>query len=155
MDPTYPHVAIRIIVVYKLHVRVCDVLVPLCYICAVHVMTYITQQHLVSAFPLPSIPPFTEHQEGTQVLHYVNGQKYDVHYDAFHDSVNSRRENGGQRVVTFLMYLSTPEEGGETVFPFANQKVSGPGWSECALQGFAHKPRRGDAMMFYRWVGSV
>lgn len=90
-----------------------------------------------------------EHQEGTQVLHYVNGQKYDVHYDTFHDTVNSRKENGGQRIVTFLMYLSTPEEGGETVFPFADLKVSGPGWSECALQGFAHKPKRGDAMMFY------
>jgi hypothetical protein len=35
-----------------------------------------------------------------------------------------RRENGGQRIVTFLMYLSTPEEGGETVFPFADLKVN-------------------------------
>jgi hypothetical protein len=33
----------------------------------------------------------SEHQEGTQVLHYVNGQKYDVHYDTFHDTVNSRK----------------------------------------------------------------
>jgi hypothetical protein len=32
-----------------------------------------------------------EHQEGTQVLHYVNGQKYDVHYDTFHDTLNSRK----------------------------------------------------------------
>lgn len=32
-------------------------------------------------------------------------------------------------------------------------QVSGPGWSECALQGFAHKPKRGDAMMFYRCAG--
>jgi prolyl 4-hydroxylase len=49
------------------------------------------------------------------VLHYVDGQKYEPHYDYFHDSYNSRPENGGQRVVTVLMYLSSPEEGGETV----------------------------------------
>lgn len=57
---------------------------------------------------------------------------------------------GGQRVVTMLMYLSTPEEGGETVFPYAERKVSGSGWSECALQGLANKPVRGDALFFHR-----
>jgi hypothetical protein len=31
--------------------------------------------------------------------------------DYFHDSYNKRPENGGQRVVTVLMYLATPEEG--------------------------------------------
>jgi hypothetical protein len=42
--------------------------------------------------------------------------------------------------------------GGETVFPdvSADLKVSGPGWSDCALQGLAHKPQKGDALMFYR-----
>lgn len=84
------------------------------------------------------------------MLHYTNGQKYDAHYDYFHDPVNSRVDNGGQRVVTVLMYLSTPDEGGETVFPDADSKVSGPGWSECALKGLANKPRKGDALMFYR-----
>ncbi len=34
------------------------------------------------------------------------------HYDYFHDKVNSDPKHGGQRVVTMLMYLSTPEEGG-------------------------------------------
>ncbi|KAF8063844.1 TRN1 [Scenedesmus sp. PABB004] len=90
-----------------------------------------------------------EHQEGLQVLHYVNGQKYDVHYDTFHDQVNQKKEFGGQRAVTMLMYLSTPDEGGETVFPYAERKVSGPGWSDCARQGLANKPRRGDALFFY------
>ena len=47
------------------------------------------------------------------------------------------------------MYLTTPEEGGETVFPSASRKVSGPQWSECAREGFAVKPRRGDALLFY------
>jgi hypothetical protein len=31
--------------------------------------------------------------------------------DYFHDTYNKRPENGGQRVVTVLMYLATPEEG--------------------------------------------
>ena len=61
----------------------------------------------------------------------------------------SRPQNGGQRVATFLMYLTTPEEGGETVFPSASRKVSGPHWSECAREGFAVKARRRDALLFY------
>jgi hypothetical protein len=38
------------------------------------------------------------------------------------------------------------------VFPNvdAAQRVQGPGWSECAKQGLAHKPRKGDALLFYR-----
>ncbi len=31
-------------------------------------------------------------------------------------------------------------------------QVTGPGFSECALKGLANKPRKGDALMFYRWV---
>jgi prolyl 4-hydroxylase len=46
-----------------------------------------------------------ENQEGLQVLHYHDGQKYEPHYDYFHDPVNARPEMGGQRVVTVLMYL--------------------------------------------------
>ncbi|KAJ8513385.1 hypothetical protein OPV22_003819 [Ensete ventricosum] len=56
-----------------------------------------------------------EHGEGLQVLHYEVGQKYDPHYDYFHDEFNTK--NGGQRIATLLMYLSDVEEGGETVFP--------------------------------------
>lgn len=56
-------------------------------------------------------------------MRYVDGQKYDPHYDYFQNAVNTRIENGGQRVVTLLMYLSTPKEGGETVFLAADRKV--------------------------------
>jgi len=90
-----------------------------------------------------------DNQEGLQVLHYTDGQKYEPHYDYFHDAYNQRQENGGQRLLTVLIYLTTPEEGGETVFPDAEKKVTGEGWSECALQGHANKAVRGDAMMFY------
>ena len=47
------------------------------------------------------------------------------------------------------MYLTTPEEGGETVFPSASRRVDGPQWSECAREGFAVKAKRGDALLFY------
>lgn len=90
-----------------------------------------------------------DHQEGLQILKYENGEKYDAHFDYFHDSYNKRPESGGQRLVTMLMYLATVEEGGETVFPNADQRVHGPEWSSCAKQGLAVKPVRGDAVMFY------
>ncbi|EIE19822.1 hypothetical protein COCSUDRAFT_25518 [Coccomyxa subellipsoidea C-169] len=87
--------------------------------------------------------------EGLQILHYEDGQKYEAHHDFFHDKFNSRPENGGQRIATVLMYLTTAEEGGETVFPMAANKVTGPQWSECARGGAAVKSRRGDALLFY------
>lgn len=90
-----------------------------------------------------------ENQEGLQILRYVDGQKYEPHFDYFHDQQNARPENGGQRLLTVLMYLTTPEKGGETVFPNGDRKVSGPEWSQCAQKGLAVKPFKGDAVMFY------
>ena len=90
-----------------------------------------------------------DHGEGMQVLHYEVGQKYEAHYDYFHDSVNT--QNGGQRVATALLYLSDVDEGGETVFP--NTKVpegrNQALYSPCAQRGIAHKPQRGDAILFW------
>ena len=40
-----------------------------------------------------------------QILHYVDGEKYEPHHDFFHDTVNARPENGGQRIATVLIYL--------------------------------------------------
>ena len=51
---------------------------------------------------------------------------------------------------SFLGRRTTPEEGGETVFPQAATRVSGPEWSECASKGLAVKTRKGDALLFYR-----
>jgi hypothetical protein len=50
-----------------------------------------------------------------QILHYEHGQKYEPHFDFFHDKVN--QELGGHRIATVLMYLSDVGKGGETVFP--------------------------------------
>lgn len=48
-------------------------------------------------------PLNTEHGDGLQVLHYAVGQKYEAHYDYFHDNVHILK--GGQRMATMLMYL--------------------------------------------------
>ncbi|GIL58141.1 hypothetical protein Vafri_12998 [Volvox africanus] len=90
-----------------------------------------------------------ENGEGIQVLRYEKTQKYDPHHDYF--SFEGRDANGGNRMATVLMYLATPEEGGETVFP----KVPAPAgqtranFSECAMKGMAVKPFKGDAVLFW------
>ncbi|KAM3710916.1 hypothetical protein ACJW30_01G068800 [Castanea mollissima] len=92
-----------------------------------------------------------EHGEGLQVLHYEVGQKYEPHFDFFHNGLYTR--NGGQRLATLLMYLSDVEEGGETVFPAANQNFSSVPWwdelSECNKKGLSVKPNMGDALLFW------
>ncbi|XP_044506975.1 probable prolyl 4-hydroxylase 7 [Mangifera indica] len=91
-----------------------------------------------------------ENGESIQILHYENGQKYEPHFDYFHDKVN--QELGGHRIATVLMYLSSVQKGGETVFPDAEGKSSQPkddSWSDCAKQGYAVKPRKGDALLFF------
>lgn len=84
-----------------------------------------------------------------QILRYVDGQQYRPHWDYLNDKLHTDPARGGQRFVTVLMYLTTVDEGGETVFPRAEVGVTGPEWSECARQGNAVKARRGDAVMFF------
>jgi len=92
-----------------------------------------------------------EHGEGLQVLHYEVGQKYEPHFDYFHDDYNTK--NGGQRIATLLMYLSDVEDGGETVFPSSTTNSSSSPFynelSECAKGGLSVKPKMGDALLFW------
>ncbi|XP_024018499.1 probable prolyl 4-hydroxylase 7 [Morus notabilis] len=91
-----------------------------------------------------------ENGESMQILHYEHGEKYEPHFDYFHDKAN--QELGGHRVATVLMYLSNVEKGGETIFPNAEQKMSQPkgaNWSDCAKSGYAVKPYKGDALLFF------
>ncbi|KAI6700615.1 hypothetical protein NL676_014939 [Syzygium grande] len=91
-----------------------------------------------------------ENGESIQVLRYEHGEKYEPHYDYFIDKAN--QELGGHRVATVLMYLSNVERGGETVFPNLEAKMSQSkedGWSDCANRGYAVKPRKGDALLFF------
>ena len=37
------------------------------------------------------------------MLRYQEGQKYEAHFDYFHDTLNT--QNGGQRIATVLLYL--------------------------------------------------
>ena len=68
-----------------------------------------------------------ENGEGLQILHYVNGQKYEAHHDFFHDKFNAQPSNGGQRIATVLMYLCVPAGIARTVLR------AGRGWMPCFL----------------------
>ncbi len=84
---------------------------------------------------ITSIP--RENGEDIQVLKYGIGGEYKPHYDYFDPNYEGGKyhlQRGGQRVASFLMYLNTPEEGGETVFPVLGIKVTA---------------RKGDALLFY------
>jgi prolyl 4-hydroxylase len=62
------------------------------------------------------------HAEQYQIIYYGENQEYKPHFDSFDTSTDVEWNNlapsgGGQRILTFLMYLNTVEEGGGTIFP--------------------------------------
>lgn len=61
-----------------------------------------------------------ENGEAIQVLRYQDGEKYEPHFDYFHDKNNQAL--GGHRIATVLMYLSDVIKGGETVFPSSEDR---------------------------------
>ena len=68
-----------------------------------------------------------DHGEGLQVLRYRSGAEYRPHHDYFDPAqpgAASILARGGQRVATLIMYLSSPERGGGTVFPDAGLEVA-------------------------------
>lgn len=78
-----------------------------------------------------------ENGESLYVLCYEIGKEFMPHHDYFDPNTPGGAEcllRGGQRIATVIMYLNTPEEGGETLFPEANISI---------------KPRKGDAVLFY------
>lgn len=84
-------------------------------------------------------PP--RHCELPQVGRYRDAQRYRRHHDAFDLGTTDGRRysaNGGQRVVTVLVYLNdlAPESGGRTTFP--------------SLEGLEDVvPKRGRAVVFF------
>ena len=66
---------------------------------------------------LTGIP--VEHGEPLQISRYEVGEEYQPHHDYFEE----KNKTNGQRVATFLIYLNTPEDGGETTFPDAKINV--------------------------------
>lgn len=82
-----------------------------------------------------SILRTNQNVEDMQVVHYVNGQKYDSHHDW---GVSGYPES---RLITLLIYLTDmphAEAGGETAFP---KGANG--------RGFKVQPKKGDAVLFY------
>jgi prolyl 4-hydroxylase len=65
-----------------------------------------------------------------QVLKYELGQKYTVHHDYGAEDIHLAC---GPRILTFFLYLSDVEEGGETAFPSLNIAV---------------KPKKGRALLW-------
>lgn len=73
--------------------------------------------------------------EDMQVVHYVNGQRYDSHHDW---GVSGYPES---RFITLLLYLTDmadEDAGGETAFPKGANGL-----------GFKVSPRKGSAVLFY------
>jgi prolyl 4-hydroxylase len=94
-------------------------------------VTEVIRARISAATKLP-LPWF----EPPQILHYAPGQEFRVHHD-FLDPANEghRRQiaRGGQRILTFLLYLNDGYIGGETYFPRADLMFRG---------------RAGDALFF-------
>ena len=67
-----------------------------------------------------------EYAESLQVVHYAADQEYGPHFDAWDaDTERGKRclANGGQRLVTCLLYLNDPEAGGGTCFPKLDMEI--------------------------------
>lgn len=71
-----------------------------------------------------------QNYESFQILRYEIGQKYDTHHDYGADDIGLAC---GPRILTFFLYLSDVEEGGETAFPTLNITV---------------KPKKGRALLW-------
>ncbi|TRW98993.1 2OG-Fe(II) oxygenase [Candidatus Methylobacter oryzae] len=77
-----------------------------------------------------------EKAEPIQVLQYRDGQQYKPHHDYFDvtkPGSASHLIRGGQRVGTFVVYLTDVEQGGSTIFPNLGVEV---------------RPRKGAAVFF-------
>ena len=75
--------------------------------------------------------------ESCTILHYAPGEEFKRHHDFFDTSTpeNARIVAAeGQRVQTFLVWLNDDYTGGETEFPYLQQRFRG---------------RKGDALMFW------
>jgi len=81
---------------------------------------------------------------------YAETQEYRPHSDYF--THPNKDENGGNRMATVLMYLTTPDKGGETLFPRVKpppSQLADPSFSACAQKGLSVKARKGDAVLFW------
>ncbi|GBG33148.1 Prolyl 4-hydroxylase subunit alpha-1 [Hondaea fermentalgiana] len=71
-----------------------------------------------------------DHYESFQLLKYDVGQYYHTHHDM---SPRTRNDAAGPRILTFFLYVSDVQEGGETDFPRIDLRVA---------------PRKGSAVLW-------
>ena len=88
------------------------------------------------SFEVLGIPEFDDRMtDGMQILRYNVSQAYITHMDYFtsltstekkHHNYDSQALDGANRYATVFFYLSDVEDGGETVFPYADGKSPAP-----------------------------
>eukprot|EP01043_Picozoa_sp_COSAG02_P069400 COSAG02_NODE_11871_length_1637_cov_2.647465_3_plen_165_part_01 len=67
--------------------------------------------------------------ESLQVVRYAVGQKYNAHFDAYDKSTTRGQRttaDGGNRMLTILVYLRVAQQGGATEFPDSGMPQGGP-----------------------------
>tara|TARA_Y100000593_G_C4168196_1_gene265532 strand:+ start:62 stop:655 length:594 start_codon:yes stop_codon:yes gene_type:complete len=67
-----------------------------------------------------------QNQETLTLLNYKIGQEYKPHWDFFSEDTRyfkDQQKYGGQRKISFLVYLNDVEEGGETTYPHLNVDI--------------------------------
>ena len=98
---------------------------------AMDVVIQVIRARIAAATNLP-LPVF----EPAQIMHYSVGEEFRPHYDFLTSDAEgwaAQLERYGQRIATFLLYLNSDFEGGETNFPSA---------------GIRHRGGKGDALFF-------
>lgn len=87
------------------------------------IVTSLVQMRMAACTGIP-----LRHLEPLTVLHYAEGEEIADHYD-FIDPQSGNYElelaQGGQRIITFLIYLNDDYSGGETAFPELNVRHKG------------------------------
>lgn len=90
-----------------------------------HDTTPAVQEVVEKVSKLVEIP--RSHAESLQVIYYDQTQQYKPHFDAYDMETSTGKRctaNGGQRLLTALLYLNDVEQGGNTVFPKIKQFVA-------------------------------
>ena len=85
-----------------------------------------------------------ENGEQLQVVRYNEGQHYKVHWDYFDPAFPQNKavlDRGGQRIITFMVFLTDVEHGGETHFT----RVP----NEDKTDALKIKPKAGRAIMWW------
>ena len=92
--------------------------------------TLLTKAHQVLGIPI-------QHMEEPQIVRYRTGEEFSWHYD---EVPRAQLNNGGQRVMTLLVYLNNVSRGGGTIFRDLNDAHG---------KQLTMKPQQGSALLFF------